>query len=48
MGVIGQISENGPLLRKEAIRQYNAKSQAKVNHGGYRIVEMSYEHDQEI
>jgi hypothetical protein len=38
VGVIGQMSENGPIDRKAAIRQYNAKTQGKVKNGGYRIV----------
>lgn len=48
VGVVGQIAENGPLDRKEAIRQYNSKTQSKIKNGGYKIVEMNYNHDQEI
>ena len=42
VGVEGQISLSGPLHLKEALRQYNSKSQDKVRRGGYQQVEVHY------
>ena len=44
MGVTGQIKySDAPLTRKEVIRQYKAKSSEKVNKGGYKVIEVTYE-----
>jgi predicted DNA-binding WGR domain protein len=44
VGVPGKTSvSETPLDRKEVIRQYNAKTQAKVTRGGYKVIEVNYE-----
>ena len=44
VGMPGQTSmSEAPLDRNEVIRQYHVKTQAKVNRGGYKVIEVNYE-----